>query len=68
MQIMKIQYDKDADAINVRLSNDKIVESEEIKEDVIVDYNEKDEIVSVEILNVKTKSNEIEIPTILKSA
>ena len=65
---MKIQYDKDADAINVRLSNDKIVESEEIKEDVIVDYNEKDEIVSVEILNVKTKSNEIEIPTILKSA
>ena len=68
MQIMKIQYDKDADAIYVRLSNDKIVESEEIKEDVIVDYNEKDEIVSVEILNIKTKSNEIEIPTILKSA
>ncbi len=68
MQIMKIQYDKDANAIYVRLSNDKIVESEEIKEDVIVDYNEKDEIVSVEILNVKTKSNEIEIPTILKSA
>ena len=65
---MKIQYDKDANAIYVRLSNDKIVESEEIKEDVIVDYNEKDEIVSVEILNVKTKSNEIEIPTILKSA
>ena len=65
---MKIYYDKDSDAIYVRLSNDKIVESEEIKKDVIVDYNEKDEVVSVEILNVKTKSNEIEIPTTLKSA
>ena len=65
---MKILYDKDADAIYVRLSNDKIVESEEIKKDVIVDYNEKEEIVSVELLNVKTKSNEVEIPFELKSA
>lgn len=65
---MKIFYDKETDAIYVRLSNDKIVESEEIKKDVIVDYNEKDEVVSVELLHVKTKSNEIEIPTILKTA
>ena len=65
---MKIQYDKETDTIYVKLSNDSVVESEEIKKDVIVDYNAKDEIVAVEMLNVKTNPHEIDIPTVLKSA
>ena len=65
---MKILYDNETDSIYVSFSSDVIVESEEIKKDVIVDYNEKDEIISVEVLNVKTNPHEIEIPTILKSA
>lgn len=44
------------------------IDSDEIKKDVIVDYNVEDEIVSVEVLNVKTNPHEIDIPTILKSA
>ena len=65
---MKILYDDETDSIYVKFSSDAIVESEEIKKDVVVDYNDKDEIVSVEVLNVKTNPHEIEIPAILKSA
>jgi len=65
---MKIVYDNETDSIYVKFSADIIVESEEVKKDVIVDYNSSDEIVSVEILNVKTNPHEIDIPTILKSA
>lgn len=65
---MKIQYDQKTDALYVTFLSDRVVESEEVKKDVIVDYNEKDEIVAVEILNVKKNHHEVEIPTILKSA
>ena len=65
---MKILYDDETDSIYVKFSDDTIIESEEINKDVIVDYNSKDEIVSVEVLNVKTNPHEIDIPTILKSA
>ena len=65
---MKIQYDNETDTIYVKFSNDKIIESEEVKKDVIVDYNEDDEIVAVEVLNVKTNPHEIDLPTVLKSA
>jgi len=65
---MKIQYDNETDTIYVKFSDDKIIESQEIENDVIVDYNKKDEIVAVEILNIKTNNHEIEIPTVLKSA
>ena len=65
---MKILYDNETDSIYVKFSADTIIESEEVKKDVIVDYNDKDEIVSIEVLNVKTNPHEIDIPTILKSA
>jgi len=65
---MKILYDNETDSIYVKFSSDAIVESEEVKKDVVVDYNDKDEIVSVEVLNVKINPHEIEIPTVLKSA
>ncbi len=65
---MKIKYDNETDSIYVRFSDDEIVESEENKDGSIVDLNANDEIVAVEILNVKANPHEIDIPTILKIA
>jgi len=65
---MKIKYDNETDAIYVILSDDKIIESEETAKDVIVDYNDKDEVVAIEILNVKSNEHTIELPFVLKSA
>ena len=65
---MKIKYDHETDAIYVIMSNDKIVDSEETSKDVIVDYNSKDEVVAIEILNVKDNNHTIDLPIVLKSA
>ncbi len=65
---MKIKYDKQADALYVILSSDVVVESEEKSKDVIVDYNENDEVVAIEILNVKQNEHEVDLPLVLKSA
>jgi len=64
---MKIIYDNETDSIYVKFTNDAVVESEEKENGTIVDYNVNDEIVAVEVLNVKTNSYEIDIPTVLKS-
>ena len=53
---MKIKYDNETDAIYVILSDDKIIDSEETAKDVIVDYNARDEVVAIEILNVKSNT------------
>ncbi len=46
----KVKYDRTADALYVRLKEDKIVDSDEPSPGIIVDYNENGEIVGIEIL------------------
>lgn len=65
---MTIKYDKETDAIFAVLSEGKIVESEERSNDVIVDYDAKDEIVAIEILHVKNNEHTTDLPFVLKSA
>jgi uncharacterized protein YuzE len=65
---MTIRYDKETDAIYVVFSDDAVSESEEVSENVVVDYNDKDEVVAVEVLNVKEGNRTIDLPFILKSA
>lgn len=65
---MTIKYDKETDSLYMILSSDSVVGSEETSKDVIVDYNEKDEVVAIEILNVKQNEHSIDIPLTLQSA
>ena len=65
---MTIKYDKETDSIYVVLLADKVIESEETSKDVIVDYNENNEVVAIEILNVKDNNHTIDLPLVLKSA
>ncbi len=65
---MKIKYDAEIDAIYVIMSEDKVVESEETSKGVIIDYNANDEIVAIEVLNVKNNDHAIDLPFVLKSA
>ncbi|MCF6244525.1 MAG: DUF2283 domain-containing protein [Sulfurovum sp.] len=65
---MTIKYDSETDSIYMVLSADIVVESEEASKDVIVDYNDRDEVVAIEILNVKENNHNIELPLVLKSA
>lgn len=45
-----VRYDRVGDVLYIKLRDDKIVESDEVMPGIIVDYNEKGEIVGVEVL------------------
>ena len=48
---MKTRYDPDADALYVRFSEAKIVESEEVSNGVILDFDAEGRIVAIEVLD-----------------
>jgi uncharacterized protein YuzE len=48
---MELRYDRDADAIYIRLNDASVARSEELEDGVIVDYDESGRVVGVEILN-----------------
>ena len=50
---MKVQFDQKADAIYFRLDESAIIESEEVRPDVILDFNDKDQVVGIELLAIK---------------
>jgi uncharacterized protein YuzE len=53
---MKIRVDRENDALYFRLDETKIVESEEVRPGVILDYNERDQIVGVEFLGISSRA------------
>ncbi len=58
---MKIIVDKETDTLYFRLDEKKIVESEEVRPGVILDYDENDSVVGVEFLNVSTRATKEEL-------
>ena len=52
---MKINYDKTVDALSLRFNNAPYRKSVETKEGIIMDYDEKDKLIGIEILNVSKR-------------
>ncbi len=48
---MNFSFDKIANVLYIRFSNEKILNSDEIAEGIIIDYGKNENIVGVEILN-----------------
>ncbi len=48
---MKVKYDKEVDILYIHFSDGKIVESDEDKPGIILDYDENGNIVGIEMLN-----------------
>ena len=47
---MKFTYNKNADVLYIKLSDNKIVESEETEKNIVLDYDSNNHIVGIEIL------------------
>ncbi len=60
---MKIKLDKDSDALYFRLDESRIVESEEVRPGVILDFDENDKVVGVEFLGVSARATQAELST-----
>ena len=53
---MKLIIHKEDDALYLRLDDSEIVESEEIKDGIILDYNAAGQVIGVEILYLSKKT------------
>jgi uncharacterized protein YuzE len=50
---MKLHYDPNVDALYLRLGDAKIVESEEVRPGIVLDFDSRERVVAVEILHVR---------------
>ncbi|MDP8236474.1 MAG: DUF2283 domain-containing protein [Candidatus Erginobacter occultus] len=60
---MRIKLDRDSDALYFRLDEKRIVESEEVRPGVILDFDENDRVVGVEFLGVSERATKDELST-----
>ena len=58
---MKLNVDKEAGALYLRLDDSPIVESEEVIPCVVLDYNEENEVVGVEMLHLFKRSSTLNL-------
>ena len=54
---MKFEYDPAVDALYVRLNEQPIIESEQIKPGIILDYDEAGNVVGIEVLSASKHEN-----------
>ncbi len=54
---MKINYDKEVDILTIKFSDKKIIESDELRQGYIFDFDAKNEVVGLEILNASQRIN-----------
>ena len=58
---MRLKVDRDSDALYFRLDEKAIVESEEVRPGVILDFDEKGQVVGIEFLNLTSRTTEEEL-------
>jgi len=56
---MKLHVDREADALYLRLDASDVVESEEVAPGVVLDFNERREVVGIEMLQLSKRSSPI---------
>ena len=62
---MRIKVDRETDTLYFRLDEERIVESEEIRPGVILDYDKEDRVVGVEFLGISERMSKTELSSIL---
>jgi len=50
---MKVYFDPDVDALYIRLDDSPVIESEEVRPGIVLDFNADDQVVGFEILGVQ---------------
>jgi uncharacterized protein YuzE len=62
---MILKVDKKIDALYLRLDDSEIIDSEELSPGIVLDYNNNNEVVGIEILNLSKRSNKVNLDSIL---
>ncbi len=61
---MRIKIDKDSDSLYFRLDESRIVESEEIRPGVILDYDNDNRVIGVEFLGISHRATKEELSSL----
>ncbi len=61
---MNLHIDKEADALHLHLDDSTVVESEEVAPGVVLDYNESNQVVGIEMLNLSKRSPNLSLSTL----
>ena len=58
---MKLNVDKNAGALYLRIDDSRVVDSEEVSPGVVLDCNEANEVVGVEMCGLSKRSSEVDL-------
>jgi uncharacterized protein YuzE len=58
---MRIRYDPKVDALYLELDDSEVVDSDEVKPGIVVDFNAKEEVVGIEVLDFKRRLSEADL-------
>lgn len=61
---MRISIDKEADALYLRLDESHIVDSEEVAPGIVLDYNDAEQVVGIEMLNLSKRSPDLSLSSL----
>ena len=53
---MKIEYDPKADAMTIRLANDEVSDSDEVRPGLVLDFDAQGNVLGIEMLNVSLRT------------
>jgi uncharacterized protein YuzE len=52
---MKIHFDEKADALYLRLDDAPVTDSQEVSAGIVLDFNDRSQVVGIEVLDVKKR-------------
>jgi len=52
---MKMHYDEKVDALYLSLDDSKVVDSEEVKPGIVLDFNAENQVVGIEVLDLRKR-------------
>ena len=58
---MKCRIDREADALYLRLDDSTIVESEEVVPGVVLDFDEHEQVVGIELVQISQRTSELSL-------
>ena len=61
---MRLDIDKEADALYLRLDDYPIAESQEVAPGIILDYNEAEQVVGIEMLNLSKRTPRLDVSSV----
>ncbi|HEY5299027.1 MAG TPA: DUF2283 domain-containing protein [Verrucomicrobiae bacterium] len=58
---MRLNVDKEADALYLRLDDSKIIESEEVSPGIVLDFDENNQVVGIEMLHLSKRTSKLNL-------